>query len=115
MLIAVVRLISMHLFPVMLVSSSLSFCLVLIFGLSVCLTIDEIGRNQKILSRQYILMYHRIEEWLENFVSQYGDFIQGKQSTVHVENDLIFFERIMIDELCNWLYISRGERLALAP
>ena len=105
----------MHFYPMMLLSSSLSFCLVLIFGLSISLTIDEIGKNQRILSRQYILQYHRIEEWLENFVSRHSDFIQGKQSGSHVENDIIIFEKIMIDELCNWLYVSRGERLALAP
>jgi hypothetical protein len=114
-LMAAVRLISMHFYQMMILSSILSFCLVLIFGLSISLVIDEIGKNQRILSRQYILQYHRIEEWLENFVSRHSDFIQGKQSGVHVENDLIIFEGIMIDELCNWLYISRGERLALAP
>jgi len=73
------------------------------------------GRNQRILSYQYILQYRRIEEWLENFVAQHSDFIKGKQSSVYIENELIMFEKIMIEELCSWLYTSRGERLALAP
>ena len=113
--VVIARGLAIHFYPVTQIASSLSFCSVLIFGASVCLTTDEIGRNQKILSYQYILQYHRIEEWLENFVSAHGDFIQGQKSEVHIEADLIKFEKIMVDELCNWIYTSRGERLSLAP
>ena len=95
--------------------SLLSFSSVLIFGSSVVMTVDHINQNRRSLSHQYRAQFRRIEAWIEDFVSSHGNFIHGKESEGRVVSDILIFEKMMTEELYAWLYISRGDRLALAP
>jgi hypothetical protein len=95
--------------------STLSFSSVIIFGLSIILTIEHIGQNRRSLSHQYRAQFRRIETWLEEFVARHANYLQGKASGENIEDDLLFFERMVTEELYAWIYITRGGRLTLAP
>ncbi len=114
-LVAAAKLAATHYYPSGIAVSLLSFFSVLIFGSSVVMTVDHISQNRRSLSHQYRAQFRRIEAWIEDFVSCHGNFIHGKEGEGHVVNDLLIFEKIMTEELYAWLYISRGDRLTLAP
>ena len=114
-IVSIIKIMSIHYYPGSIILSISSFVSVIIFGISVGLTIDLIGQNRRSLARQYRLQYFRIVEWIEDFVERNGYFLRGGEYQGHIVSDLLAFEKIMVEELSAWLYLSRGDRLTLAP
>jgi hypothetical protein len=89
----------------------ITFGLLAVTMLSTALTTLYLSRNDRSLSHRYATQERRIEEWLRRVARPGAD--GGRQQKM--KDEALEFERLMVDELVDWIHISSHDAIELAP
>ena len=99
----------------------LTFFALCFIGLSSAMTALYVGQNIRSLVHRYEAQERWIMKWLETCSSQFdggagkmGELISGDEK-MRLADSVLDFERLMIDELIDWIHISTHDVLELAP
>jgi hypothetical protein len=94
----------------------ITFGLLAVTMLSTALTTLYLSRNDRSLSHRYATQERRIEEWLRRVlksnVAGPGTDCGNDQ---RMKDEALEFERLMVDELVDWIHISSHDAIELAP
>jgi hypothetical protein len=93
--------------------------LLLVTTLSTALTSIYLSRNDRSLLHRYATQMRAIEDWLQRVLGRRPG--GGSQAALPAAvpasqtQDILEFERLMVDELVDWIHISSHDTLELAP
>ncbi|MCI0626837.1 MAG: hypothetical protein L0387_35180 [Acidobacteria bacterium] len=106
---------------VSILSEALSPALLVVTGLSAAMTASYLSQNARSLIHRYNTQERRIAQWFEMFQSRCA--IEDLRKPMHfkterkieIRNLVLQFEGLMIEELTDWVHISRHDAIELAP
>jgi hypothetical protein len=95
------------------------FCLLIFIGVATASTSTYVGQNLRSLRHQYAAQQRRLKGWFEIYSSviecaQVGSAIDAHQKTLAVDA-VVAFERLMIDELMDWIAVTEDDAMELGP
>ena len=91
--------------------------LLVVTGMSAVMTAYYVNQNSRSLIHRYNTQGRFIEVWLVYFKERYFDRLQNlnREVKTQMRDQILVFEKTMIDELIDWTHITGHDAIELAP